>query len=55
MTPTLVDLKPFTKANMAAINAREKHDTWLSVKEIASNTGISDGTQQAYNVYTMSH
>ena len=46
MIPVLEGLKPVTKANIAAVKIVVKQDARLSVKDIASCTGISEGSVQ---------
>ena len=46
MIPVLEGLKPVTKANIAAVKIVVKQDALLSVKDIASCTGISEGSVQ---------
>ena len=44
MIPVLEGQKP--KANIAAVKILVEHDAWLSVKDIASCTSISEGSMQ---------
>ena len=46
MTPVLEGLKPVTKANIVAVKIVVEQDARLSVKYIASCTGISEGSVQ---------
>ena len=46
MIPVLEGLKPVTKANVAAVKIVVEQDARLSVKDIASCTGISEGSVQ---------
>ena len=46
MIPVLEGLKPVTKANIAAVKFVVIQDAQLSVKDIASCTGISEGSLQ---------
>ena len=46
MIPVLEGLKPLTKANIAAVKIVVEQDARLSVKDIASCTGISEGSVQ---------
>ena len=46
MIPILEDLKPVTKANIAAVKTVVEQDAQLSVKDLASCTGISEGSVQ---------
>ena len=46
MIPVLEGLKPVTKANIAAVKIVVEQDAQLSVKDIASCTGISEGSVQ---------
>ena len=46
MIPVLEGLKPVTKANIAAVKIVIEQDARLSVKDIASCTGISEGSVQ---------
>ena len=46
MIPVLEGLKPVSKANIAAVKIVVEQDARLSVKDIASCTGISEGSVQ---------
>ena len=46
MMPILEGLKPVTKANIAAVKIVVEEDAQLSVKDITSCTGISEGSVQ---------
>ena len=46
MIPVLEGLKPVTKANIAAVKIVVERDARLSVKDIASCTGLSEGSVQ---------
>ena len=46
MIPILEGLKPVTKANIAAVKTVVEQDAQLSVKDIASCTGISEDSVQ---------
>ena len=52
MTPVLEGLKPVTKTNIAAVKIVVEQDARLSVKDIASYTGISEGKQFWKSVWT---
>ena len=46
MIPVLEGLKPVTKANIAVVKIVSEQDARLSVKDMASCTGISEGSVQ---------